>query len=66
MAAKSFHELTTPELENRERDLKKELFDLRFQMAVGQLQNPMLIRQARKNIARVKTILRERELAAAQ
>ncbi|MCL2433087.1 MAG: 50S ribosomal protein L29 [Clostridia bacterium] len=66
MAAKTFHELTTIELENRERDLKKELFDLRFQMAVGQLQNPTLIRQARRNIARVKTILRERELAAAQ
>jgi len=63
MAAKDFHELTNSELEKREVDLKKELFDLRFQMAVGQLANPMLIRQCRKNIARVKTVLRERELS---
>jgi len=61
---KEFHELSTLELQKRESDLKKDLFDLRFKMAVGQLSNPMLIGQCRKNIARVKTILRERELAA--
>jgi len=64
--AKSFHELTNDELVERESALKKELYDLRFQMAVGQLANPMLIGQCRKNIARVKTVLREREIKAAQ
>jgi len=43
-------------------DLKEELFNLRFQLATGQLENPMRIRQVRKDIARVKTIMREREL----
>ena len=42
--------------------LKEELFNLRFQLATGQLENPMRIREVRKSIARVKTILREREL----
>ena len=61
---KSFHEMTDAELVAREAALKKDLFDLRFQLAVGQLANPKLINQCRKNIARVKTVLRERELAA--
>ena len=45
---------------------KKELFNLRFQNATGQLQNPMQIGLCKKDIARVKTLLRERELAQAE
>ena len=43
-------------------DLKAELFNLRFQLATGQLQNPMRIREVKKSIAQIKTILREKEL----
>lgn len=62
MKAKEVRDLTTKELEKKVDDLKQELFNLRFQMATGQLDNPMRIRDVRRNIARVKTILREREL----
>ncbi|MDD3897811.1 MAG: 50S ribosomal protein L29, partial [Syntrophomonadaceae bacterium] len=44
-------------------DYKEELFNLRFQLATGQLDNPMRIRDVRKNIARCKTVLRQREIA---
>lgn len=43
-------------------DLKTELFNLRFQLATGQLENPMRIREVKKSIAQIKTILREEEL----
>ena len=49
----------------REKELKAELFNLRFQSATGQLNNPQRISECKKDIARVKTIIRERELAAA-
>ena len=45
-------------------DLKTELFNLRFQLATGQLENPMRIREVRKSIAQIKTIMREEELKA--
>lgn len=45
-------------------DLKTELFNLRFQLATGQLENPMRIREVKKSIAQIKTILREEELRA--
>jgi len=45
-------------------DLKAELFNLRFQLATGQLENPMRIREVKKSIAQIKTILREDELRA--
>ena len=45
-------------------DLKAELFNLRFQLATGQLENPMRIKEVKKSIARIKTILREEELRA--
>jgi large subunit ribosomal protein L29 len=45
-------------------DLKDELFKLRFQLATGQLENPLRIREVKKSIAQVKTILREEELRA--
>ena len=47
-------------------DLKAELFNLRFQLATGQLENPMRIREVKKSIAQIKTILREEELKALQ
>jgi len=64
-ASKKYQELTTKELTTKQKELRAELFNLRFQMATGQLQNPMTIRQTRRDIARVQTILRERELKAA-
>ena len=45
-------------------DLKAELFNLRFQLATGQLENPMRIREVKKSIAQIKTILREEEIRA--
>ncbi|KAF0197252.1 MAG: large subunit ribosomal protein L29 [Bacillota bacterium] len=50
------------ELNQKIDDLKTELFNLRFRLVTGQLENPMRIKEVRKTIARVKTILREREL----
>lgn len=62
MKAKEVRDLTNDELEQKLSDLKGELFNLRFQLATGQLDNPMRVRDVRKSIARIKTILREREL----
>ncbi|MBU7007455.1 50S ribosomal protein L29 [Phosphitispora fastidiosa] len=64
MKAKEVHELSTDELARKADDLKDELFKLRFQLATGQLENPMRIRDVKRSIARVKTVLRERELKA--
>lgn len=50
------------ELEVKLNDLKGELFNLRFQLATGQLENPMRIREVKKSIAQIKTILRRNEL----
>ena len=63
MKVKEIRDLTTEELNQKEKELKKELFNLRFQLATGQLENPKKISQGRKDIARVKTIVRERELS---
>lgn len=54
--------LTTAEIEERLAQYKEELFNLRFQKATGVLENPAQLRTVRRNIARCKTILREREL----
>ncbi len=62
MKASEVRELTTEELETKLKDLKAELFNLRFQLAINQLDNPMRISAVKKDIARVKTILRENEL----
>ena len=62
MKAKDIRKLSANELEAKLGELKEELFNLRFQMATGQLDNPMRISVVRKDIARVKTIMREREL----
>ena len=62
MKASEIRELSTEELETKLKDLKAELFNLRFQLAINQLDNPMRISAVKKDIARVKTILRENEL----
>lgn len=62
MKAKEFRNLTTAEIEQKVNSLKEELFNLRFQLATGQLDNPLRIREVRRSIARAKTVLREREL----
>ncbi|HQD38918.1 MAG: 50S ribosomal protein L29 [Firmicutes bacterium] len=62
MKAKELREFTEAELQAKLKDLKEELFNLRFQAVTGNLENNMRIRQVRKSIARVKTVLREREL----
>ncbi len=66
MKANELRELSNEELQDRLVELKGELFNLRFQSATGQLDNPMRIKAVRKDIARVHTILRERELKAAE
>lgn len=62
MKAEELKEFSDVELTGKLSELKEELFNLRFQMATGQLENPMRIREVRKNIARVKTVQRQREL----
>lgn len=62
MKASEFRNLTSAEIEVKISGFKEELFNLRFQLATGQLDNPTRIRDVRKEIARAKTILREREL----
>lgn len=52
------------DLQAKLNDLKGELFNLRFQLATGQLENPMRIREVKKSIAQIKTILRQEELRA--
>ena len=64
MKTKELHELTIDELNTKLKDLKEELFNLRFRHATGQLENPVSLRTCKKDIARVKTIIRERELKA--
>ena len=62
MKASEVRDLTAAELETKLKDLKAELFNLRFQLAINQLDNPMRISAVKKDIARVKTVLRENEL----
>jgi large subunit ribosomal protein L29 len=62
MKAKEIRELSVDELENKVKQLKSELFNLRFQLAINQLENPMRISVVKKDIARIKTIIREAEL----
>ena len=63
MKVKEIRQLTEVELDSKLLELKAELFNLRFQLATGQLDNPLRIKTVRKDIARVKTIVRERELS---
>ena len=62
---KNLRGLTTVELEEKVKELKKELFNLRFQFVAGRVENLAKIKQSRREIARVKTILREKQLGEA-
>ena len=64
MKANKYFDMTDTELDQQLAELKSELFNLRFQLATGQLQNPMMIRETKRNIARVKTLLRDRQIKA--
>ena len=67
MKARELKELRTSnsqDLKVKLNDLKAELFNLRFQLATGQLENPMRIREVKKSIAQIKTIIREEEIRA--
>ena len=66
MKVNEIRNLSTAELDEKVAGLKEELFNLRFQLATGQLENPMRIREVKKTIARIKTVQREEELKAAQ
>ena len=62
MKVNEIRDLKIEELQDKLQDLKKELFNLRFQHATNQLENPMRIAEVKKAIARIKTVLREQEL----
>ena len=63
MKANEIRKMSGEELENKLKDLKKDLFNLRLQHATNQLDNPIRIAEVKKDIARVKTIIREQQLA---
>jgi large subunit ribosomal protein L29 len=64
--ASELRELNDVELANRARELREALFNLRFQNATGQLDNSSSIREIRKDVARCESLLREREIEAAE
>lgn len=64
MKTKELHEMTVEELNTKLKELKEELFNLRFRHAIGQLENPASLKTCKKDIAKIMTILREREIAA--
>ena len=64
MKAKEIKEMTNDELTAKLASLKEDLFNLRFRHATGQLENPNVINGVKKDIARVKTVIREREIKA--
>jgi len=61
MKASEIRELTLEELRQREEDIAEELFNLKFQLATAQLENKMRVRQVRRDLARIKTIMREKQ-----
>jgi large subunit ribosomal protein L29 len=66
MEAKNLRDLTIEELNEKHRQYKEELFNLRFQNAIGQLQNTSRINAVKKTIARVLTVVREKQMAGEQ
>ena len=66
MELNKIREMSEVELNAELTKMKKDLFNLRFQHVTGQLENPVLLRETRRDIARVKTIIREKELARAE
>lgn len=66
MKVNEIRNLSTAEMNEKVAGLKEELFNLRFQLATGQLENPMRIHEVKKTIARIKTVQREEELKVAK
>ena len=66
MKINKIREMSSPELEKELGELKSELFKLRFSLATNGLENPMKIKEVRKDIARIKTVLKQRELEEAK
>ena len=66
MELKKMRDMTEVELNAELDNMKKELFNLRFQHVTGQLENPVKLRETKRDIARVKTVIREKELAKVQ
>jgi len=66
MKMSEIREKTQAELEKELQELKSELFKLRFQLVTNQLENPMKVKEVKKSIARVKTVIRERQLKGIQ
>ena len=66
MKASELRDSSIDELQNKLKDLKEELFNLRFQLAINQLENPTRIKAVKKDIARVSTVIREIELAESE
>jgi len=64
MKASEIKKMTSEELEKKLLDFKSELLNLRFQLAINQLENPMRIKTVKKDVARIKTILNERSKGA--
>jgi len=63
MKPEKIRELSVEDLEGKEKELQEQLFKLRFQKSIGQLDNALKLRETRRDIARVKTILREKQVA---
>ena len=64
MKINEIREISAEDLDKKLAELKEELFNLRFQMATGQCENPMKIREVKKSIARIKTVQRQNEINA--
>ena len=64
MKINEIRDMSAEDLDKKLAELKEELFNLRFQMATGQCENPMKIREVKKSIARIKTIQRQNEINA--
>ncbi len=62
MKASEIRAMSMEELESKLKDLKSELFNLRFQLAINQLENPMRIKAVKKDIAKIHTVKREKEI----
>jgi large subunit ribosomal protein L29 len=61
MKASDLRELTVEELKQRELDISEELFNLKFQLATAQLENKMRVPQVKKDLARIKTLIKEKQ-----
>ena len=66
MKMDKIREMSMPELETELKKMKTELFNLRFQHVTGQLENPMRMKDVKRDIAKIKTVIRENEIASEQ